>query len=377
MKYKIPLFDLHYGKAEEDAVIRVLRKKWISMGDRTQAFEEAFAQHLRVKHVVAVSSCTAALHMALLVLGIEPGDEVIVPSLTFVATANAARYMKAKPVFADVKSVTDLSLDPQDVERKMTAKTRAIIVMHYGGYSADMDALRKIARQHNVGLVEDAAHAPDAEYNGRKLGTFGDVGCFSFFSNKNITCAEGGAFVTNNPDYAKKARFLRSHGMTSLSYDRAKGHAVYYDVTGLGYNYRIDDIRSALLVTQLRRLKKDIDKRKTLVYEYRRLLSDTDAITVPYERHPFPASYYIMPIIINGSKVRVNRDEIRRRMTLEGIQTSIHYNPVHKFRAYRQYHCQLPVTENVGINEITLPLYYGLTLGKVAKIVHTLQSALK
>lgn len=376
MIYKIPLFDLNYGKSEENAIIKVLKSKWISTGTRTAAFESVFAKHLGVKHVVAVSSCTTALHLAMLILGIKEGDEVIVPSFTFVATANAVRYVQATPVFADIIGPEDLSLDPQDVSFKITPKTKAILVMHYAGYAADMSAIMNLAKKHKLYVVEDAAHAPDAEYDGRKLGTFGDIGCFSFFSNKNITCAEGGCLATNNPKYARRAQLLRTHGMTTISYERAKGHVSEYDVVELGYNYRMDDIRAAMLLTQLKRLEKDIERRRALVQEYHRLLEGMEEIVVPYKGHPFRSSYYIMPIILDPKRVRVTRDEVRKKLQLEGIQTSVHYPPVHKFKIYSNYTCRLPATEYVAMHEITLPLYSGLTFAKIRRIVKMIKKSI-
>lgn len=314
--YKIPLFDLNYGKEEEEAVLKTLRSKWISMGPNVNKLEEEFAKHLNIKYAIAVTNCTAALHLALKILEIKEGDEVIVPSLTFIATVNCVRYVNATPVFADITSYEDFSINPDDIEKKITPRTKAIIAMHYGGFACDMDRIMELAKKYDFFVVEDAAHAPDSEYlpcginmtqnkssynrnnippgeprginnktmlnltnnnrdipwgKGKKLGTIGDIGCFSFFSNKNITCAEGGMLATNNDEYAKKAQLLRAHGMTSLSYERAKGHATKYDVIELGYNYRMDDIRGALALSQFKKLKDDVKKRKTQTNLFRRI----------------------------------------------------------------------------------------------------------
>jgi len=262
MAYKIPLFDLNFGKEEEAAVIEVLRSKWISMGEKTTELEHNFAERINAKHALAMTNCTAALHLALAILDIGPGDEVIVPSLTFVATANAVKYVGATPVFADITSLEDLTISPEDIEKKITDRTKAIMVMHYGGFACDMDKIMFIARKHNVKVVEDAAHSPAATYKGEYLGTIGDVSAFSFFSNKNITTAEGGMLVTNDDSLAERAKLMRSHGMTTMSYERFKGHATSYDVVEVGYNYRLDNVRSALGVTQLKKLNEDIERRK-------------------------------------------------------------------------------------------------------------------
>ena len=365
--YKIPLFDLNYGKEEEDAVLKTLRSKWISMGTNVSKLEEKFAKHLNIKHAIAVTNCTASLHLSLKILGIKKGDEVIVPSLTFVATVNAVRYVDATPVFADITSCENFSINPDDIEKKITPKTKAIIAMHYGGFACDMDRIMELARKHNLFVVEDAAHAPDAEYNDKKLGTIGDIGCYSFFSNKNITCAEGGMLATNNGEYAKKAKLLRAHGMTSLSYERAKGHATKYDVVELGYNYRMDDIRGALALTQFKKLKEDVKKREELRQIYLKELKNIDNIIIPYKNHPYKSTNYVFPIVLKNSNAE-KRDRVRQKLAEAGIQTSVHYPAVHRFSIYEKYKVDLPITEYVTDNEITLPMFYNLSKDEIKYI---------
>lgn len=375
MFYKIPLFNLNFGKEEEAAVINTLRSKWISMGANVITLENKFAARLKVKHAVAVSNCTAALHLALRVLGIKEGDEVIVPSLTFVATVNAVRYVGATPVFADIVGPETLNLDPLDVEAKVTKNTKAIIVMHYGGFSCDMDTINRIARKNNLYVVEDAAHAPDAEYKGKKLGTLGDIGCFSFYSNKIITCAEGGMLVAKNPTYNTQARRLRSNGMNVLSYDRAKGHATDYDIVELGYNYRLDDIRAGILLAQLKKMRADISRREDLRNYYITKLSSVAAITIPYKQYPYRSANYIFPIVLNGQGA-AKRNAVRQKLGESGIQTSVHYPCVHRFSIYRDCQAHLPKTEYVSDNLITLPLFHDLSCKKVEYIVKKLKEAI-
>ena len=255
------MFDLNYDHEEEEAVLATLRSRWISTGPRTVEFERLFAEALGARHAVAVANCTCALHLALQIVGVREGDEVIVPSLTFVATANAVRYVRATPVFCDIRGPDDLNIDPEQIESLITEKTRAIVVMHYGGFPCDMDRILELARKHRLRVVEDACHGPLSEYRGRKLGTMGDIGCFSFFSNKNISTGEGGMLVTDDAEFAERARLLRSHGMTTLSYQRASGHSTRYDVVESGYNYRMDDIHAALGIVQLGKLRNDIARR--------------------------------------------------------------------------------------------------------------------
>ena len=209
MSWKYPLSDIDIDKREIEAVKEVLCLKWLTMGEVTQKFEDEFQKFIGVKHAIAVTNCTAALHLALKGLGIGHGDEVIVPSLTFVATSNAILYVDAKPVFADITSLDNWNISPEDIEKKISSRTKAIIVMHYGGYPCDMDSINYIAEKHNLFVIEDAAHAPGAEYNGKKCGSLSDVGCFSFFSNKNMTTGEGGMITTDDDALANKIRLMR------------------------------------------------------------------------------------------------------------------------------------------------------------------------
>ena len=374
-RYKIPLFDLNIDSEEEKEILRTLRSKWISMGENVKQFERGFGELLNTKHSIAVTNCTAALHLALKILGIKEGDEVIVPSLTFVATVNAVRYVGAVPVFADITSFEDLSINPRDIISKITKKTKAFIPMHFGGFACNMDEISKIAKENNIFIIEDAAHSPFSEYKNKKLGTLGDLGCFSFFSNKNITSAEGGMVVTDNDDFAARAKLMRSHGMTTVSYDRAKGHATKYDVLELGYNYRMDDVRAAIALAQLKKLKADVEKRAQLRNCYLSYLKNIKAITIPYQDFPYKSSNYIFPIILNDSKAE-KRDLIRKKLADKGIETSIHYPAVHRFSIYKEFAAELPKTEYVADNEITLPLYYSLSEDKIERISTTLANVI-
>jgi dTDP-4-amino-4,6-dideoxygalactose transaminase len=254
MNWIVPLSDIKFGDEEKNAVQAVLDSGWLTMGGITQKFEEEFRAYTSAKHAFAVSNATVALHMACLALGIGPGDEVIVPSLTFVATANCVRYTGATPVFADINGENNLTISLSSIQEKVTPRTRAVIVMHYGGYTCDMTSIIAWARSQHIPVIEDAAHAVGSFLDSKHLGTLGAAGCFSFFSNKNLSTGEGGMIVTNDDALAEKFRLLRSHGMTSLTWDRHQGHAWSYDVVELGYNYRIDEIRSALGREQLKKL---------------------------------------------------------------------------------------------------------------------------
>lgn len=363
--WKYPLYDLSFGKKEIESVESVMKSGWVSMGEITQKFEHKFAEFLNVKHAIALSNCTAALHLALLSLDIGEHDEVICPSLTFVAGANAIGYCGASPVFADIESLQDLCISPDDIEKNITDKTKAIQVMHYAGYPCNMDKILQIAQQHNLAVIEDCAHAPGAEYRGKKCGTIGDVGCFSFFSNKNLTTGEGGMITTNDDILAEKIRLMRSHGMTSLSWDRVKGHSFSYDVTERGFNYRIDEMRSAIGIVQLEKLNLNNKKRETLVNAYKTILSKNDNVLIPFIQNPEVSSYHIFPILLSED---ICRNQFMEYLKKQGVQTSIHYPPIHLFEYYYntvRALCHLPVTENVAKREVTLPLYPGMKLESV------------
>lgn len=374
--YRIPLFALNFDDEERIAASEVIESRWISSGPKCAELEKVFAEMLGAKYAIAVASCTAALHLAVLTAGIEPGDEVIVPSLTFVATNNAVRYAGGVPVFCDIEGPDRIVMDPEKIESLITKKTKAIIVMHYAGFPCEMDRIMSIANRYNLQVIEDACHGPLSEYKGQKVGTIGQTGCFSFFSNKNISTGEGGVLVTNDESVYEKAKLLRSHGMTTMSYDRAKGHSTSYDVVELGYNYRLDDIRAAIGLAQLKKLEKDIGKRNIVREKYINLLKEVDGIIIPFADWTEVSASYIFPIVLkNGSESK--RDKLREFLRENGIQTSVHYPPSHRFKIYQDYVMgELPMTDYVADNEITLPMYGSLTENQIEYIVDTLKKGL-
>jgi dTDP-4-amino-4,6-dideoxygalactose transaminase len=378
MEWKVPLSDINLGEEEIVAVERVLRSRWLTMGAVTQEFENAFAAYIGVKYAFAVASGTAALHLAYAALGLESGDEVILPSLTFVATANAVVYTGATPIFADIIGLDDLTISPEDIEAKLTPKTKAICVMHYGGYPCAMNKIMDIAQRHSLSVVEDAAHAPGAEVQGRKCGAIGDVGCFSFFSNKNMAIGEGGMVITNRDDLAEKIRVMRSHGMTTLTWDRHRGHAHSYDVVALGYNYRLDEVRAAIGLVQLAKLPTNNQRREEITAHYRRALEATPNLKLPFETPRGLSSFHILPVVLDTG---VDREAFIESMRASGIQTSIHYRPIHQFSYYRERfghrEGRLSLTEEVGRRQITLPLYPGMVSKQVQLVVAAAQEAAK
>lgn len=375
MAYNIPLFKLNFDGAEAKAAAETINSGWISTGPKCAELEELFSKMLNAEYSVSMTNCTAALHLCCLVCGLGPGDEVIVPSITFAASANCIKYAGATPVFCDIIGQDDMNISPEDIKRRITPSTKAIVVVHMGGFPARMDEIMSIAKENNLFVIEDACHGPLSEYKGKKLGTIGDCSAFSFFSNKNISTGEGGMFVTNNKDFAEKARLLRSHGMTTMSYQRASGHATEYDIVELGYNYRLDDIRASIAIEQLKKLKPDLEKRILVRRKYLSRLVGVDGIAVPFAGNTEFVSNYIMPVVLLDS-TKEKREAVREKMHRAGIQTSVHYPAIHRFSIYSGYGIHLPVSEYVTDNELTLPMYASLTENEVDYICDKLIDAI-
>jgi dTDP-4-amino-4,6-dideoxygalactose transaminase len=371
--WRVPLADVALADADIEAVAETYRSGWLSTGPRTASLEEDFAAYVGSAHAVALSSCTAALHLGCLATGLAPGDEVIVPSLTFVATVNAIRYAGATPVFADVRSLEEPWLSADEVEKLIGPRTRAVMSMPYGGHPGEVVRLLELADAHDLMLLEDAAHALGARAEDRSLGTFGRFGAFSFFSNKNLPVGEGGMLVTDDEEVAKRVRLLRSHGMTSLSWDRHKGHAFGYDVVETGFNYRLDEPRATLASALLAKLDDANARRASLDAEYRRRLADVAEVTPVLPPRPGAESaHHLFAVVVSEG---VDRDAVRRHMHEQGVQTSLHYPPVHLFSTYAQPSLSLPVTERYAERAITLPLFPHMTEEQLGIVVEVLSTA--
>ena len=391
---ELPLFDLRLASQDLEAVADTLRSGWLTLGPRTAEFEEAFAAHLGARHAIAVSSCTAALHLAYLAAGVGPGDEVIVPSFTFVATAAAVLHCGATPVFADIASRERPTIDPADVERRITPRTKAVCAMHYAGYPAPVDRLRELCDARGLTLIEDAAHAPGAALEERelgnerklgnerelgqkrKLGTWGLAGAFSFFSNKVLSVGEGGLLCTDSDDVAAFVRSRRSHAMTSGTWDRHTGRTDTYDVTALGFNYRLDEPRAALLLSRLRRLDEEVARRRELTLRYRRLLSPIEQIIVPFDDADVARSSCSVMAIMLERDGRLA--EVGGRLSELGIQTSIFYPAIHRFTTYRERFpdTSLPVTELAAASALAVPLFPHMTDDDQERVAAALLEAL-
>jgi dTDP-4-amino-4,6-dideoxygalactose transaminase len=380
-RWKIPLSDLDFGPEEEAAALRVLRSKWLSMGPEVEAFEREFAAFLGVGHAIAVSSATAALHLAYLALELRPGDEILQPALNFVAAANMTSAIGAIPVFADILSLEEPTLDPVDIERKISPRTRAVVAMHYGGYLCRMAEIRELCQRRRLALIEDACHAVGARYydpdqrppHGGLAGNLGDIGCFSFFSNKNLATGEGGMVVTNRDDLAQRVRRLRSHGMTLLTWDRQKGHAGSYDVTQQGYNYRLDEIRAALGRCQLAKLSRNNERRKALVALYRRRLAEVADLLVPFAHERGDSAYHLMVAVAADPP---HRARLANALKDAAIQTSLHYPSIADFEAFRRLRTtNIEKTRAFSQRTITLPLFPTMEPSEVDEVCSCVKDA--
>ena len=376
MAYKIPLFNLNFDEKEAQAAYDTIKSGWISTGPKNAELEQMFIDMWKIKYAVSMSNCTDALHVCCMVCGIGQEDEVICPSLTFAASCNCIRYVGATPVFADIVGPDHINIDPKDIERKITSKTKGIIVVHMAGFPCQMEEIMAIAKKHSLKVIEDACHAPLSEYKSVKLGTIGDCAAYSFFSNKNISTGEGGMFITNNEEMAAKARLIRSHGMSTMSYQRASGHATEYDITCLGYNFRMDDIRAAIAIEQLKKLPRDLEARADVRKRYLENLSKIDKVVVPFAECEEFTSNYIFPIVIKNS-TKDQRNALREYIHSQGIQTSVHYPAAHHFTTYKELGAILPQTDYVTDNELTLPMFATLTMEQVDFICEVVANGIK
>lgn len=376
--WRVQLFRLNFDNLEEDAVRQVVKDGWLTMGEKISQFETSFSQYLgHGAHSVAVSNGTAALHIALLALGVGLGDEVIIPALTFVADANSVRIVGAKPILADCNSLDDWNVSASTIEKCITPKTKAVIIVHYAGFPCDMPAIYKLCKDKGLRLIEDVAHAPGASVAGHSCGTWGDVGCYSFFSNKNLSIGEGGMAVTRDPSTFQRLKYLRSHGMTTLTLDRHKGRAITYDVAEPGLNYRMDEMRAAIGLVQLEKLPAGNKRREELTDRYRHNLSESKVI-IPFDKLPKDSisAYHILPVLLPGG---AKRADVIAALKEKGIQSSIHYPPFWNFTAYKNDYSpsDTPNATIICERELTLPLYPTMTDVEVDLVTNALLESLK
>jgi dTDP-4-amino-4,6-dideoxygalactose transaminase len=376
-EWRVPLTEVSLSEGDVDAVLETLRSGWLTMGPRTQELERAFAAYAEVEHTVAVSSGTAALHLALLALGVGPGDEVIVPALSFVADAHTPRCCGAEPVLADSTSLDEPLLDPDSVAQLIGPRTKAVIAVHMFGYPADWEPLDRVCEEAGVALVEDCAEAVGGRHrDGAMIGTKGAAGCFSFFSKTQLGAGEGGIVISPSAEVADRVRSLRSHAMTSVTWERHRGHAETYDVTDLGFNYRIDEPRATLARSRLERLDTAIDSVRGVVRSYRELLDGVDGVDVPFDDAAVErGAHFAFPVVVGD---RATRDAVRDRLRAEGVQTTCYpaLGQLTEYAAAAERH-PTPVSAQLADCHLCLPLSPSLDQERIELVVEALRGAVE
>jgi dTDP-4-amino-4,6-dideoxygalactose transaminase len=367
------------GEEEIAEVVDSLRNGWLTTGPKVRRFEEEFAAYTGARCAIAVSSCTAALHVALAALGIGPGDEVIVPTMTFCATANVVVHLGATPVLADVGE--DFQITPEAIERAITPRTRAVIPVHYGGDACDMDEILDLARRHRIRVIEDAAHAAGATYRSRKIGVHGDAVCFSFYATKNLTTGEGGMVTTGDPDLASRIRCLSLHGMSHDAWKRySKAGSWRYEVLEPGFKCNMGDIQAALGIHQLRRLDEFSGSRRSIAHRYRQALSGIPGLILPKETAGRGHVFHLYPVRIDQRQTGVTRDEFIERLRSLNIGTSVHFIPLHRHPAFRDRYGyrpeSFPVAERLFEGLVSLPLYPGMCEADVKDVIQAVELTL-
>lgn len=359
--------------AEIDEVEKTMRSGWLGTGPKSHVFEEKFKEYKGTKFAIALNSCTAALHLSMLAIGIKSGDEVIVPTMTFAATANAVIHSGGKPVFVDCEKET-MNINPNEIGSKITSKTKAILAVHFAGRPCDMDAIMNLAAKHNLKVIEDCAHAIEAEYHNRKAGTFGDIGCFSFYVTKNIVTGEGGMLITNNKEYANQVRILALHGMSKDAWNRF-GDSGYkhYQVVSAGYKYNMMDLQASIGIHQFKRINKYWMKRQRIWRCYNDAFKDLPVFIPAAIRPDTRHSYHLYTLLLDIDRLTISRDEFLDEMTKKNIGVGVHYIPLHLQPYYQKEFRYKPGdfknAEWISARTVSLPLSAKLTAKDVADVI--------
>lgn len=377
----LPIATAVFGDEEKKEVIETLESGWITLGPRTKKFEEELIKYTGAKYAIALNSCSAALHLALLAGGIGRGDEVITTPFTFAATVNAILHVGAKPVLVDIDTHT-FNINSKLVEKAITGKTKALIPVHYGGHPVDLNTFKALAKKHKLLLIEDAAHAIGAEYKGKKIGTIGDMTCFSFHPVKNMTTGDGGAVVTDNKEFADRLSILRVNGMDKESWKRNTTNGTWdYAITTLGFKYHMNDISAALGIWQLKKLDSNNKIRKTLSEKYDKELNGNKVIKTPTRAQNIKHAYNLYPILIDTSKLSITRNELMEKMKTYNVGTVVYYRPLHTHKFYSELlgykQGDFPVAEKVFEQIICLPMYAGMRTKDVSYVSDLLKQLIK
>jgi dTDP-4-amino-4,6-dideoxygalactose transaminase len=368
------------GKEEVEEVLATIRSGWLGTGPKTHRFERAFASFLGAEHCVAVSSCTAALHLSMVAAGIGPGDEVIVPAMTFCATANAVIHAGATPVFADIE-LPGMTIDPADVARKITTRTRALVPVHFHGRPAAMDAIQALALRHRLVIIDDAAHAVEARYHGKTMGQLGDLTCFSFYITKNMTTVEGGMIATANREWADRIKVLALHGMSQDAWARFSDTGYrHYEVVSAGFKYNMTDLQASFGLHQLPRLESNLARRETIWNAYNEAFQDLPLIlpTGPEEGTRHSRHLYAVRAT---PETGLTRDDLMASLYKRNIGTGVHYTALHLHRFYRERYGHkegdFPNAETVGSSTLSLPLSVSMTETDVADVIAAVRESLE
>lgn len=366
---KIPYCLPEIGEEEIAEVVDTLRSGWLTMGPKTIAFENQIAAYTSAKYAVAVNSCTAALHLSLLAYGIGLGDEVITSPYTFASTGNVIVHSGARPVFADIQR-DSFNIDPEKINEAITPKTKAIVPVHFAGQPCDMKEIQEIADDHDLVVIEDAAHAIGADYRGKKIGSLSDATCFSFYATKNMTTGEGGAITTDDQKIADKMRILRLHGISKDAWKRYSAQGSwYYEIEDCGWKYNMTDIQAALGIHQLRKLDEFVAARRKYAEMYSAGLRDLEGVVTPVEKEDRKHVYHLYPLLVDG----MDRSDFITKMTERGIGCSVHFIPLHLHPFYRDTFGfkkgDFPNAEGVYEREVSLPLYPKMGMAEIADVL--------
>jgi dTDP-4-amino-4,6-dideoxygalactose transaminase len=369
----IPFHIPAIGEDEIRSVVETLESGWLTTGRKAKSFEEDFARYVGCKHAVAVNSGTAALHIALDAIGIREGDEVIVPAMTFAATAEVVLYFKAKPVLVDCQRDT-LNLDPTQIEAAINSKTKAIIPVHFGGQPCEMDPILDIAKKHDLRVIEDAAHALPASHHGKTVGTIGDITCFSFYATKTITTGEGGMATTENSEWADRMRMMSLHGISHDAWKRyTKEGSWYYEILYPGFKYNLTDIAAAIGIEQLKKCNEFREARQRIAMNYAKAFADLQEIQVPSCRNNVQHAWHLFVIQLNLERLKINRNQFIEALREKQIGTSVHFIPLHLHPYYRDkfgYKPEdFPNASAVFDRIISLPIYPKMTEGNVRDVI--------
>ncbi len=368
------------GNEEIDAVTGVIKSGWLTMGEKTFEFERNFSEYTGAANSIAVNSCTAALHLALKAAGIKQGDEVIIPAMTFIANWEIITYFGAVPVLCDVNSGSFL-LEPSEIEKKITARTKAVIPVHYGGESCDMDGIMSIAQKHKLTVIEDAAHALPTLYNGRMVGTIGDITCFSFYATKTITTGEGGMITASNEEYAERMRRLRLHGITKDAWNRYSDKGSWeYDVSEAGYKYNITDIASAIGIEQLKKCDSMNRARHKIASMYNDVFKKLECVDLWSVRDHMECAWHLYPLRLKPGALKIGRNEFIAELKTRGIGTSVHYIPMYRFSALKgtgNDAKSFPACEDIYSREVSLPIYPDMKENEINYVIETVTDILK